>query len=139
MFALEALESIGETYTTSSNSKRGCDFLISHQRADGGWSESYKACETGVYTEHPDGSLVVQTAWALLGLMYAEYPDLEPIRRGVEFLMKRQQPNGEWLQESIEGVFNKSAMITYQNYKFVFPMMALGRYYRLLEGKKKAR
>jgi lanosterol synthase len=42
MFALESLASLGETYETSSSSKRGCDFLVSKQREDGGWSESYK-------------------------------------------------------------------------------------------------
>ncbi|KAH9219379.1 hypothetical protein DL95DRAFT_443470 [Leptodontidium sp. 2 PMI_412] len=29
-------------------------------------------------------------------------------------------------QEAIEGVFNKSCMISYPNYKFIFPMKALG-------------
>lgn len=45
MFALESLASIGETYENSSYSRKGCDFLIKHQRADGGWSESYKVCQ----------------------------------------------------------------------------------------------
>jgi lanosterol synthase len=44
MFALESLASIGETYENSEHVKKGCDFLISHQRTDGGWSESYKVC-----------------------------------------------------------------------------------------------
>lgn len=42
MFALESLASIGETYENSEHVKKGCDFLLSKQRADGGWSESYK-------------------------------------------------------------------------------------------------
>lgn len=42
MFALESLASIGETYSNSEHVKKGCDFFISKQRADGGWSESYK-------------------------------------------------------------------------------------------------
>jgi lanosterol synthase len=42
MFALESLASIGETYENSEHVRKGCDFLISKQRADGGWSESYK-------------------------------------------------------------------------------------------------
>jgi lanosterol synthase len=42
MFAIESLASIGETYRNSAHSKRGCDFLVSKQREDGGWSESYK-------------------------------------------------------------------------------------------------
>lgn len=43
MFALESLSSIGETYKNSEHAKRGCEFLLSKQREDGGWSESYKA------------------------------------------------------------------------------------------------
>ncbi|KAG4216925.1 hypothetical protein PC116_g34594 [Phytophthora cactorum] len=42
--------------------------------------------------------------------------------------MDRQQPNGEWKQEAIEGVFNKSCMISYPNYKFTFTMKALGMF-----------
>ena len=68
------------------------------------------------------------TAWALIALMEADYPDLEPIRKGIKLIMDRQQPNGEWLQESIEGVFNKSCMISYPNYKFVFTIKALGMF-----------
>lgn len=68
------------------------------------------------------------TAWALIGLMKAKYPDVEPIKKGIKLLMERQQPNGEWLQEAIEGVFNKSCMISYPNYKFTFPIKALGMF-----------
>lgn len=128
MFALESLAGIGETYKTSRHSKMGCDFLVSKQRKDGGWSESYKACEQSKYIEHPMGSLVVQTSWALIGLMKAEYPHIEPIRNGIKLIMERQQPNGEWLQEAIEGVFNKSCMISYPNYKLVFTLKALGMF-----------
>ncbi|KAG6302523.1 hypothetical protein E4U09_002790 [Claviceps aff. purpurea] len=126
MFALESMASIKETYGNSKISKRGCDFLISKQRADGGWSESYKGCETMEYHEHPMGSLVVQTSWALIGLIEADYPDIEPLKKGIKLIMERQQENGEWLQEAIEGVFNKSCMISYPNYKFTFPIKALG-------------
>jgi len=80
--------------------------------------------------EHPTGSLVVQTSWALLGLMEADYPDVEPIRKGIQLIMDRQQANGEWLQEAIEGVFNKSCMISYPNYKFNFTVKALGMFAR---------
>lgn len=72
------------------------------------------------------GSLVVQTSWALIGLIEADYPDVEPLKKGIKLIMERQQENGEWLQEAIEGVFNKSCMISYPNYKFTFPIKALG-------------
>ena len=62
--------------------------------------------------------------------------------------MRRQRPNGEWLQEGIEGVFNKSwlvpplstifsiftngnSMISYPNYKFTFTIMALGMFSKM--------
>ncbi|KAH8805767.1 oxidosqualene:lanosterol cyclase-like protein [Xylogone sp. PMI_703] len=128
MFALESLESIGETYENSTHAQKACDFLISHQGEDGGWSESYKSCEQSVWIEHPTGSQVVQTAWACIGLIKAGYPDRTPIEKGLKLIMSRQQPNGEWLQEAIEGVFNKSCMISYPNYKFIFPIMALGMF-----------
>lgn len=64
---------------------------------------------------------MVQTAWACIGLMYANYPDETPIKRGIKvkswlinillkkkLIMSRQQRNGEWKQEAIEGVFNKN-------------------------------
>lgn len=78
------------------------------------------------YHEHPMGSLVVQTAFALIGLLEADYPHIEPLKKGIKLLMERQQENGEWLQEAIEGVFNKSCMISYPNYKFTFTLKALG-------------
>ncbi|KAK3942483.1 putative lanosterol synthase [Diplogelasinospora grovesii] len=128
MFALESLSSTGEVYENSKHAKKGCEFLLSKQREDGGWSESYRACELGEYIEHHTGSQVVMTSWALIGLMKAKYPDVEPIKKGIKLIMDRQQPNGEWLQEAIEGVFNKSCMISYPNYKFTFTMKALGMF-----------
>jgi len=127
MFALESLASIGETYQNSGRVKRGCDFLLSKQMADGGWGESYKSCEQKQYIHH-EKSQVVQTAWACIGLMEAGYPEKAPIRKALAMIMSRQQPNGEWLQEAIEGVFNCSCMITYPNYKFYFPIKAFGMY-----------
>ncbi|KAL7945284.1 lanosterol synthase [Trichoderma barbatum] len=128
MFALQSMGAIGETYYNSQIARAGCDFLISKQREDGGWSESYRASETMKYVEHESGSLVVQTAWALIGLMAADYPDVEKIKKGIRLITSRQQANGEWLQEAIEGVFNKSCMISYPNYKFTFTIKALGMF-----------
>ncbi|KAH8656633.1 oxidosqualene:lanosterol cyclase-like protein [Tricladium varicosporioides] len=128
MFAMESLSSIGEKYGNSIHARKGCEFLISKQMEDGGWSESYRSCERHVYTEHPTGSQVVMTAWAIIALIEADYPHRAPIERGLKLIMSRQQPNGEWLQEAIEGVFNKSCMISYPNYKFIFPLKALGMY-----------
>lgn len=130
MFALESLASQGMTYSNSDAARRGCDFLISHLHPDasGGWGESYKSCEDKVYRQHPEKSQVVQTAWACIGLLVADYPKKEPVKKALQMMLSRQQTNGEWLQEAIEGVFNCSCMITYPNYKFIFPVRAMGMY-----------
>jgi lanosterol synthase len=107
MFALESLSSIGEAYSTSEYSRKGCEFLLSKQKEDGGWGESYLSSAQHVYVQH-EMSQVVQTAWAALALMEADYPHKEPLLKAMKLLMSRQQNNGEWLQEAIEGVFNQS-------------------------------
>lgn len=107
MFALESLRLSGETCANSERCQRACKFFVDRQFEDGGWGESYRSCEEGVWIPH-DESQVVNTAWACIGLMEADYPDREPIEKGIKLIMERQQANGEWLQEAIEGVFNKS-------------------------------
>lgn len=107
MFALESLASVGETYENSERVKRGCDFLLSKQMPDGGWGESYKSSELKRYVHH-EQSQVVQTAWACIALMESGYPEKAPVKKALAMIMSRQQPNGEWLQEAIEGVFNCS-------------------------------
>ncbi|KAF2685400.1 terpene synthase [Lentithecium fluviatile CBS 122367] len=126
-FALEALACAGETYENSESVRRACQFFLDHQMEDGGWGETYRSCETGVWCQHPK-SQVVQTAWVVIALLEAEFPDPEPLKKALRLIMRRQQRNGEWLQEAIEGVFNKSCMISYPNYKFIFPIMALGMF-----------
>jgi cycloartenol synthase len=49
------------------------------------------------------------------------------VRRGVQYLMKRQLDCGDWPQEGISGVFNRACGITYTAYRNVFPIWALGR------------
>jgi lanosterol synthase len=80
-----------------------------------------------------------------MALMYAKYPDPEPIEKGVRLVMSRQRPvslfeiqplllilnspfqDGSWPQEAIEGVFNKTCAIAYPNFKFSFPIWMLGK------------
>lgn len=107
MFALESLSLTGESYTSSRVVQKACEFILSKQKPDGGWGESYMSSVKAEYIQH-EKSQVVNTAWALIALMNAQYPDRAPIERGIRLLRERQQQNGEWLQEAIEGVFNKS-------------------------------
>jgi lanosterol synthase len=106
---------------------RACQFLVAVQKDDGGWGETFMSCVERRYVQHPV-SQVVNTAWAVLSLLKAQHPDQDVIRRGVLLLLKRQLANGDWAQESISGVFNKNAMISYSNFKNIFPLWAIGRY-----------
>ncbi|EGC40360.1 hypothetical protein DICPUDRAFT_74059 [Dictyostelium purpureum] len=129
-FGIEGLVAAGEPLN-SPNIIKACKFLVSKQRADGGWGESFKSNVTKNYVQHPETSQIVNTGWALLSLMSAKYPDREPIERGIKFLISRQYANGDFPQESIIGVFNFNCMISYSNYKNIFPLWALARYNNL--------
>jgi lanosterol synthase len=83
MFALEALAVTGLTYGTSEEVRRACRFLVEKQKDDGGWGEDWESCERREYVEHKE-SQVVNTAWAVLGLMAARFPDRSVIARGLE-------------------------------------------------------
>ena len=113
--------------------KRAGAFLLSQQRANGGWGEDFTSCYDKDYAQNgmdaygDEGSGVVNTAWALLALSLAECDDMEAIRRGIAYLMKRQLPSGDFPQEGISGVFNRACGITYTAYRNVFPLWALGR------------
>ena len=141
-FGIEGLIAAGEDAATSKHVLQATQFLLSKQNPNGGWGESYMACVnkafpadgTGPYGE--DGSGVVQTAWALLGLMAADCGDKAAIDRGIGFLMRKQLISGDWAQEGITGVFNRSCGITYTAYRNVFPMWALVRFSKKYEQEK---
>ncbi|QLQ80935.1 hypothetical protein HG537_0E02900 [Torulaspora globosa] len=132
MFAMEALHSVGEDYSNSEYVRNGCDFLVNRQLPDGGWGESMKSSELHTYVDSVE-SLVVQTAWVLIALLLARYPNKEVIDAGIELLKKRQLPSGEWKFESVEGVFNHSCAIEYPSYRFLFPIKALGLYCKVYD------
>ncbi|XP_071477715.1 lanosterol synthase-like [Diadema antillarum] len=132
-FGLEGLGCMGQRYdldTATPEVKKACEFLVSKQMEDGGWGEKFDSCEERRYVQ-ADTSHIVNTCWALLGLMAVRYPDRTVIERGIKVIMDRQLENGDWPQESIMGVFNKSCAISYTSYRNVFPIWALGRYTRL--------
>ena len=133
-FGIEALSKAkGRGYyhdlLLSKGMERGCTFLAGKQKADGGWGETFESCAKMVYTE-ADSSQVVNTAWALLALMIAQHPDQQVIDKGIALLVARQTELGDWQQENISGVFNYNCMITYSNYRNIFPIWALNRFYR---------
>lgn len=136
-FGVECLVAAGENPTESDAIRRAEAFILSKQNANGGWGESYVACVNKAYPDDgtgeglgEDGSGVVQTAWALLALLAAESSHKDAIDNGIAYLMKKQLPSGDWAQEGITGIFNRSCGITYTAYRNVFPIWALSRYAR---------
>ena len=107
--------------------ERACEFLLSHQNADGGWGESFESCIQKKYISSP-ASQVVNTSWAVMSLLAANGKEDAAIKKGIHLIIARQQSNGDWPQENISGVFNHNCMISYTSYRNVFPIWALGRY-----------
>ena len=131
-FGVEGLVKSGEPLD-SPHITSACDFLLRHQRPNGGWGEDFTSCYDKDYAANgmdaygDEGSSVVNTGWALLALACAKCENKDAVRRGVQYLMKRQLPCGDWPQEGIAGVFNRSTGITYTAYRNVFPIWAMGR------------
>lgn len=132
-FGVEGLLAAGEKgfdntgQNASPSIAKACDFLLSKQNIDGGWGESFESCLKKQYIPHKE-SQVVNTAWAVMTLMAANHPNKNAIQKGINFILKMQEANGDFPQQAISGVFNHSCMITYTSYRNVFPIWALGRY-----------
>uniref|UniRef100_A0A060T1G0 Terpene cyclase/mutase family member n=1 Tax=Blastobotrys adeninivorans TaxID=409370 RepID=A0A060T1G0_BLAAD len=127
MFAIEALSTQGYTYENSETVRKACDYLVRHQEDDGGWAESFRSCEMHTYVRDVN-SQPVQTSWSLIALLLAEYPHKNVLEKGIKFLMSKQNDDGSYPWNEIEGQFNHSCSIEYPNYKFYFPMKAMGLY-----------
>lgn len=132
-FGIEGLIKCGEPVNSPCIIK-ACQYLLKQQRPNGGWGEDFTSCYDKDYAKDgmkaygdSEGSGVVNTSWALMALSYAKCEDKKAIREGVQYLMKRQLPSGDWPQEGISGVFNRSIGITYTAYRNVFPIWAMGR------------
>lgn len=123
-FGVDSLVSSGETLETSEALRQACEFVLSKQREDGSWGESYKSCQDKMYTDSTVGQ-VVSTAWALLILLIGKWKDLGPVERGVHFLLNQQESSGDWPQQLICGVFNRNCMISYSQFRNIFPIWAL--------------
>ncbi|XP_029462593.1 lanosterol synthase isoform X2 [Rhinatrema bivittatum] len=132
-FGLEAFACMGHIYQNGvacGEVVKACQFLLSKQMKDGGWGENFESCEQRRYVQSKT-SQIHNTCWALLGLMAVRFPNIHVLERGIRVLIDRQLPNGDWPQENISGVFNKSCAINYASYRNVFPIWVLGRFSRL--------
>jgi len=111
---------------------RAISWLVSVQRDDGGWGEdeeSYADAPPGTYRR----STASQTAWALLAFMAAGASDSRAARRGVDYLLATQQPDGEWAEADYTAVgFPRVFYLRYHGYRRYFPLFALARMRNLM-------
>ena len=106
--------------------RRACEFLYHRQNADGGWGESGASCRERRYIA--SASHAVNTAWALLTVVAAGEARDPRCECAAHFLVTSQLDNGDWPRQSLSGVFNKTALINYENYRRYFPIWALARF-----------
>ena len=134
-FSVKALVATGRTYENSSSIRKGCHFILSKQLSTGGWGESHVSNETKVYVNiEGDRAHAVNTAWAMLTLIYAGQMqrDPAPLHRAAKELINMQMDTGEFPQQEHVGCFNCSLFFNYPNYRNLFPIWALGEYRRHL-------
>jgi cycloartenol synthase len=112
-FGICGLVAAGVTWNGTCALKRAVQFLLDRQGEDGGWGESYLACQDKVWSPLEGGeSHVVNTSWALLALLASGQQDRDaaPLHRAARCILQAQLRNGDWPQQHISGVFNRNCM-----------------------------
>jgi squalene-hopene/tetraprenyl-beta-curcumene cyclase len=103
---------------------RAATWLRAIQNPDGGWGESCASYDRDHFVPAP--SCPSQTAWAVLGLLSANDRDSAAVRRGVQFLLDRRNPDGTWPEDATTGTgFPTVFYLTYAMYRDYFPLLAL--------------
>ncbi len=108
-------------------------WLESVQQTDGGWGERCNTYDDPVF-KGQGPSTASQTAWAVMGLCAFDDPDLPSLKRGIEYLIHTQNPDGSWAEDEITGTgFPKVFYLKYDMYRNAWPLLALATYRQLLK------
>ena len=117
---------------------RGKEWLESVQHNDGGWGERCNTYDDPVFKGRGP-STASQTAWAVMGLCAFGNPDDPQLKRGVEFLMRTQNPDGSWTEHETTGTgFPQVFYLKYDIYRNAWPLLALATYKKLVTGRAAA-
>ena len=129
---LIALEEEGITAQHASV-KLAAAWLKIVQRADGGWGEGCDTYFDPAKRGQAERSTSFHTAWAVLGLMSAGEVDSNSVRRGISFLLEKQQADGFWSDPEFNAPgFPRVFYLKYHGYDKYFPLLALARYRNLM-------
>ena len=108
-------------------------WLESVQHADGGWGERCNTYDDPVF-KGQGPSTASQTAWAVMGLCAFDDPNRPSLVRGIEYLVRTQNPDGSWTEHETTGTgFPKVFYLKYDTYRNAWPLLALATYRKILQ------
>ena len=113
--------------------QRAVEWLESVQQPSGGWGETCRSYDDPSLkgTGEPTPS---QTAWAALGPDRRRPGRAPAVRRGIDYLLQTQNPDGSWDEATFTGTgFPRVFYLRYHYYRIYFPLMAIARYKAALE------
>jgi squalene-hopene/tetraprenyl-beta-curcumene cyclase len=102
------------------------EWLRARQNADGGWGESTDSYLKGARPDGKAASTPYHTAWALLALLASGEAGSAVVRRGMDHLIRTQQPDGLWSDTHFNAPgFPRVFYLKYHGYSGYFPLWAL--------------
>jgi squalene-hopene/tetraprenyl-beta-curcumene cyclase len=114
---------------------RAVAWLEGTQQPSGAWGETCQSYDDPGLKGQGEAT-PSQTAWATLGLIAAGALG-SSVRRGIDFLLRTQLPDGSWDEAPFTGTgFPRVFYLRYHLYRVYFPLMALARYQGALERRR---